>query len=86
MKVPVLAAGGIADTRGIAAAFTLGAATVQIGTAHLLCPEAKTVRRQALSSGFHYLQEDHPDVIGTTVKEWLIDMGTGSSSKHQAAV
>jgi len=38
--VPVVAAGGIADGRGIAAAFALGAAGVQIGTAYLFCPEA----------------------------------------------
>jgi nitronate monooxygenase len=41
VRVPVIAAGGIADSRGIAAAFALGAAAVQIGTAYLLCPEAK---------------------------------------------
>jgi nitronate monooxygenase len=40
VKVPVIAAGGIADARGIAAAFALGAAAVQIGTAYLYCPEA----------------------------------------------
>jgi nitronate monooxygenase len=40
VKVPVIAAGGIADGRGIAAAFALGAAGVQIGTAYLRCPES----------------------------------------------
>lgn len=38
--VPVIAAGGIADARGIHAAFALGAAGVQIGTAYLFTPEA----------------------------------------------
>jgi nitronate monooxygenase len=52
VKVPVIAAGGIADARGIAAAFALGAAAVQIGTAYMLSPEAKTnpLHRQALKS------------------------------------
>jgi nitronate monooxygenase len=50
VKVPVIAAGGIADARGIAAALALGASGVQIGTAYLFCPEAtiKPVHRQAL--------------------------------------
>ena len=41
VKVPVIAAGGVTDARGIAAAFALGAAGVQMGTAYLWSPEAK---------------------------------------------
>jgi nitronate monooxygenase len=50
VKLPVVAAGGIADAHGVAAAMTLGAAGVQVGTAYLLCPEATTsaVHRAAL--------------------------------------
>jgi len=50
VNVPVVAAGGIADAKGVAAAIALGAAAVQIGTAYLLCSEATTtaVHRTAL--------------------------------------
>lgn len=42
VNVPVIAAGGIADAAGVAAAMALGAAGVQVGTAYLFCPEATT--------------------------------------------
>lgn len=52
VRVPVIAAGGIADADGVAAALRLGAAGVQIGTAYLLCPEStiSPVYRAALKS------------------------------------
>lgn len=52
VKVPVIAAGGIADAAGVAAALALGASGAQIGTAYMLCPEATTsaVHRAALKS------------------------------------
>jgi nitronate monooxygenase len=52
VKVPVIAAGGIADARGVAAAMALGAAGAQVGTAYMLCPESNTtaVHRAALKS------------------------------------
>jgi nitronate monooxygenase len=52
VRLPVIAAGGIADGRGIAASFALGASAVQIGTAYLRSPQALTsaVHREALKN------------------------------------
>lgn len=52
VRVPVIAAGGIADAQGVSAVLSLGAQAAQIGTAYLLCPEATTsaVHRAALKS------------------------------------
>lgn len=52
VKVPVVAAGGIADAAGVRAAMALGASGVQVGTAFLCCPEASTsaLHRTALMS------------------------------------
>ena len=52
VKIPVIAAGGIADAAGVRAAISMGATAAQIGTAFLLCPEAtiSAVHRAALKS------------------------------------
>ena len=60
VKLPVIAAGGIADAAGVAAVMSMGAAATQIGTAYLLCDEATTspIHRAALKG---------PDVVHTAL-------------------
>ncbi|HEY0627935.1 MAG TPA: nitronate monooxygenase, partial [Sphingomicrobium sp.] len=57
VSVPVIAAGGIADGRGIAAAFALGASAAQIGTAYLLTPES------LIADAFKQLLRERPTVM-----------------------
>jgi nitronate monooxygenase len=51
VQVPVIATGGIADPRGVAAALVLGASAVQVGTGFLRAPEAKVARALADAIG-----------------------------------
>jgi nitronate monooxygenase len=57
VEVPVIAAGGIADGRGMAAAFMLGASAVQIGTAYLMTPES------LIAPAFKQLLADRPTLM-----------------------
>jgi haloalkane dehalogenase len=43
----------------------------------------KNCRLVKLHSGLHYLQEDHPAAIAANVKEWLLEIGIGSSAKQK---
>ena len=46
----------------------------------------KNCRVVHLSSGLHYLQEDHPDVIGANIKEWLTELGIKSASEQKLSL
>jgi nitronate monooxygenase len=79
VSVPVVAAGGIADARGIVAAFVLGAEGVQIGTAFLACEEsgASPQHREALlrgKAGHTALTRGFTSRLGRGIKNRLLDM------------
>jgi nitronate monooxygenase len=73
VNVPVVAAGGIADGRGIAAALRLGASAVQIGTGFLRCPEAKIPRAWA-------------DALGTALPENAVLSRVFTGRPHRTLV
>jgi len=45
--------------------------------------ELKSCKLVQLNSGLHYLQEDHPDVLGSSIKEWLIELGVASLPRQK---
>jgi haloalkane dehalogenase len=58
-------------------------ALVSPNVAEKFVDKLKDCRVVELGAGIHYLQEDHPEVIGTTVNEWLIGLGAESSPKQR---
>jgi haloalkane dehalogenase len=58
-------------------------ALVSPALAESIAKGLKNCRLAQLSSGIHYLQEDHPDIIGAYIKEWLIELGIGSNPKQK---
>jgi nitronate monooxygenase len=70
LSTPLIAAGGIMDGRGVAAAIVQGASAVQMGTAFLLCPEAGTSRphRQALMD--HRDASSETSLVRTLTGRW----------------
>jgi nitronate monooxygenase len=75
VSVPVIAAGGIGDGRGIAAVFALGAGAVQLGTAYLSCPESLLAdgARSALTSRPTLITNLYSGGLARAVRGRLID-------------
>ncbi|HEX6567457.1 MAG TPA: haloalkane dehalogenase [Chthoniobacterales bacterium] len=61
-------------------------AIVSPAMAQSVVKELKNCRLVQLSSGLHCLQEDHPDVIGANIKEWLLELGVASLPKQKLAL
>jgi nitronate monooxygenase len=75
VRVPVLAAGGIMDGRGIRAALELGASGAQLGTAFLTCPETATTAgyKRAVTSGSTTLTRAFSGKLGRAVPNAFIE-------------
>lgn len=58
-------------------------ALISPGFAESFAKALKNCRLVQLSSGRHFLQEDHPDVIGANIKEWLIELGIKSMPRQK---
>jgi len=61
-------------------------AIVSPARAEAVAKALKNCRLVQLSSGLHHLQEDHPDAIGTNIKEWLIEVGIASLPRQSLAL
>jgi haloalkane dehalogenase len=61
-------------------------AIVSPAMAQSVVKRLKNCKLVQLSSGLHFLQEDHPDVIGANIKEWLIELGIASLPKQKLAL
>ncbi|MEK6216964.1 MAG: nitronate monooxygenase [Boseongicola sp.] len=86
VRVPVIAAGGIADGRGIAAALSLGASAVQIGTGFLRCPESSVSQRHrdAIAASSAHDTMFTNAVSGRSARGLKSDYAVGMAKYHGA--